>query len=167
MSVRVFIGLGANLGDPRAQLAEAIRRLEGPGFRPRRRARLYRSPPLGPPGQPDYLNTAVEGDTTLEPEALLDHLQAIEGALGRVRSVRWGPRVVDLDLLLYGERQLSTPRLVVPHPELSHRTFVLAPLADLAPELVIPGLGATVRALASRLGSEEALEVLEDHLEAL
>jgi 2-amino-4-hydroxy-6-hydroxymethyldihydropteridine diphosphokinase len=151
VSTRAFLGLGANLGDPRAQLEEALRRLERPGLRVVRVAPYYRSSPVGPTGQPDYVNSAAEIETDLEPEALLDVAKAIEAELGRVTGMRWGPRVIDVDLLIYGTRCVDTPRLVIPHRELVHRRFVLAPLADLAPTLVVPGTGKSVRALLDAL----------------
>lgn len=140
VEIAAFIGLGANLGDPPAQLREAVVRLgRAPGTRVVRVAPLYGSSPLGPADQPDYANTVAEVATVLAPEVLLGELQRIEDDLGRVRSIRWGPRVIDLDLLLYGDRVMVTPSLVLPHPGVTTRRFVLAPLADLAPELVIPG----------------------------
>ncbi len=163
MSVRAHLGLGANLGDPRQNVLGAIERLAAPEVRLLRRARLYRSPPLGPPGQPDYVNTAVEVETTLSPRQLLEHAKAVERALHRVTTVRWGPRTVDVDLLLYGDGRVDEPDLVIPHRELSRRAFVLAPLADLVPTRVVPGLGRTVGALLSDLPAEaNALELLDD-----
>jgi 2-amino-4-hydroxy-6-hydroxymethyldihydropteridine diphosphokinase len=163
MSVRAHLGLGANLGDPRRNVLEAIERLAAPEVRLLRRARLYRSPPLGPPGQPDYVNTAVEVETSLSPRQLLEHAKGVERALHRVTTVRWGPRTVDVDLLLYGDRRVDEPDLIIPHRELSRRAFVLAPLADLDPALQVPGLGRTVGSLLGDLAAEaSALEVLED-----
>ncbi len=135
---RVFVGLGANLGDPKAQFAAALEAMKSLGA-VRRRARLYGSLPWGPPGQPDYLNTVAELETALDPHTLLLGLQAVERHAGRQRSVHWGPRTLDLDLLLYGAVQLETAQLTVPHPGVASRPFVLAPLLDLAPELELPG----------------------------
>ncbi len=139
--LKAYIGLGANLGDPAAQLRAALRELQA-------RVELlavssfYRTAPLGPPGQPDYCNAACAIASTLEPEAMLDLLQGIEQAAGRDRSgERWGPRVLDLDLLHVEGRTLQSPRLTLPHPELHRRAFVLVPLAEIAPDLLIPGLG--------------------------
>lgn len=127
-----FLGLGANLGEPRRQLESAVEALEG-----LRRCRLlsvspvYRSAPLGPRDQPDYLNAAARLDTELSPHDLLTTLQALETAAGRVRGRRWGPRTLDLDLLLYGRERMETPDLTLPHPGIPDRMFVLQPLIDL------------------------------------
>lgn len=148
MLERAFVGLGSNLDDPQRQLELAFDALSGiDGTRLVARSSLYRSRPVGPQDQPDFLNAVAELETRLAPEALLDRLQAIETAQGRVRERFWGPRTLDLDLLLYGGERISTPRLAVPHPGLPLRAFVLYPLAELAPDLVVPGFG-TVAALA-------------------
>lgn len=137
--VRAYVGLGSNLDDPERQLRRALEALaQLPQTRLAGCSRFYRSAPLGPQDQPDYINAVAALETTLEAEALLDALQAIESAQGRVRLRRWGPRTLDLDLLLYGDAVLATPRLTVPHPGLAERNFVLYPLADLAPEMVLP-----------------------------
>lgn len=129
---RCFIGLGANLGDAPGALRGAARALRQlPGSQLVDKSPIYRSAPVGPPGQPDYLNAVIALDTDLNPEVLLDHLQAMENAAGRERSVRWGPRTLDLDLLIFGEQRISSPRLQVPHPRLAQRNFVLQPLIDL------------------------------------
>ncbi len=156
---RVYLGFGANLGDPIAALAAAAEGLENVGIRLLRRARLYSTAPVGPQDQPRFTNTVLEVETALEPHELLRALKAIEAEQGRVTTVRWGPRVLDLDILLYEERQMATPELIIPHRELPHRGFVLVPLAELAPELVIPGVGQTVRALLAALprGSEDVV----------
>ena len=154
-----FIALGANLGDdPVSQLEEAIRRLHSvPGISSVIRAPIYRSKPIGPPGQPDYANTVVSVETDLPPIDLLDALQSIEAAMGRTRGARWGPRLIDLDLLLYGSDAIDHPRLSVPHPEMIRRRFVLQPLADLSPDLVIPGTGASVGEHLARLSDPDDL----------
>lgn len=133
-----YIGLGSNLDDPFGQLSRAFEALAGlPESTLVARSPLYSSKPVGPP-QPDYLNAVARLDTRLEPLALLDALQGIEQAHQRVRSQHWGPRTLDLDLLLYCDETLSTPRLTVPHPEMTRRAFVLYPLADIAPHLTLP-----------------------------
>lgn len=147
----MYLGFGANLGDPTAAFKMALDRLAPAGIRLLRRAPLYSSAPVGPQDQPRFTNTVLEVETALEPWPLLQALKGIEAGLGRVTTVRWGPRVIDLDILLYEERQVATPELIIPHRELSHRGFVLVPLADLAPELVIPGVGQTVRAVLAAL----------------
>lgn len=144
--IRAYIGLGSNLDDPSRQLHQAIAALQQiPESRLTARSRFYRSKPMGPADQPDYVNAVAMFDTCLEPLALLDALQAIEQQQGRVRDgERWGPRTLDLDLLLYGPEVIDLPRLQVPHPGLTRRSFVLQPLFDLAPELTFPD-GLTLR----------------------
>ncbi|MCL6447035.1 MAG: 2-amino-4-hydroxy-6-hydroxymethyldihydropteridine diphosphokinase [Armatimonadetes bacterium] len=140
--VRCFLGLGANLGDKEANLKTAISFLEREkNIRVRRVAPFYRTAPWGYTDQDWFINTVVEIETSLSPQQLLSVLLAIEEKMGRVREVRWGPRVIDLDLLLYGNAMLYEPNLIVPHPRMAARAFVLAPLADLDPDLVIPGQG--------------------------
>lgn len=139
-----FVGLGANLADPVAQLDSAREAMAASAaIRVSACSRYYRSRPLGPAGQPDYVNAVLALETNLEPHALLHWLQALEAAHGRARrGERWGPRTLDLDLLLYGDRIIATPDLTVPHPGLSQREFVLHPLREVAPAgLVVPGLG--------------------------
>lgn len=145
MSVRVAIGLGTNVGDRRAHLGRALDALAA-HVTDQRCARIYASDAMLPPGAPDewgmpYLNTVCIGRTTLDATALLDALHGIEAVLGRGPHPRWAPRVIDLDLLLYGDAVLDSPRLRVPHPGLLDRPFVLLPLAELAPEWRYPGSG--------------------------
>ncbi len=138
---RVFVGLGANLGDPQATLARAVKELaELPRTRLVAVSPLYRSAPMDAQG-PDFVNAVVELGTALTPRELLLALQSIEQAHGRERPYHHAPRTLDLDLLLYGQRIVRDPDLVVPHPRLHERAFVLRPLADLAPDLVHPALG--------------------------
>ena len=156
--VRVFVGLGSNLDDPAAQLAEACAVLAAaPWLADLRVSPVYRSPALIGPEvpadasdrQPDYLNAVVSFTTELDATTLLSHLQAVEAAQGRERSARWAPRTLDLDLLLFGDQILADDRLAVPHPGLARRAFVLQPLADLIPDLVVPGLGRLADLLAA------------------
>ena len=156
--VLVYIGIGSNLDEPLRQVRRASRALAALDSSSRLSS-LYMSAPMGPQDQPRFINAVAEVRTRLSPEALLDELQAIEQAQGRTRERHWGPRTLDLDLLVYGDEKISTPRLVVPHPGLPERAFVLYPLAELAPALQIPGFG-TAAALAARLpGSDvERLE---------
>ena len=137
---RVYIGLGSNLADPVGQLRGALAALgELPGTRLAAVSSLYASDPLGPPDQPRYVNAVAALDTDLAPLELLDALQAIELAQGRVRKdERWGPRTLDLDILLFGQHQLDEPRLQVPHYHMHARAFVLYPLAEIAPDLRLP-----------------------------
>ncbi|MCP5151006.1 MAG: 2-amino-4-hydroxy-6-hydroxymethyldihydropteridine diphosphokinase [Ectothiorhodospiraceae bacterium] len=148
--VRAYVGLGSNLVDPPGIVRAAMRAIDRiPSTRVVSRSRLYRNAPLGPP-QPDYVNAVVALDTMLDPEPLLDALQAIERAQGRIRDgERWGPRTLDLDMLLYGSIELRSARLTLPHPGIASRRFVLQPMHELAPELDIPGIGAIADALAA------------------
>ena len=147
----VFVGLGANLGEPAVQLHAAVRALAAlPQTSVQKVSTFYRSSAIGPAGQPDYCNAVAQLDTALAPEAMLDALQAIEDAAGRVRGERWGARVLDLDLLLYGQVVCSTARLTLPHPELAFRDFVLWPLVEIAPDVQVPLLG-RARDLLSQL----------------
>jgi 2-amino-4-hydroxy-6-hydroxymethyldihydropteridine diphosphokinase len=139
-----YIGLGANLGDVRAALAEAARALAAlPATRLRRLSSLYRTAPVGSSG-PDYLNAVAELDTGLDAPALLAQLQAIERHHGRERPYRNAPRTLDLDILLFDALVVDTPALVLPHPRLHERAFVLRPLAELAPQLEVPGHGKVI-----------------------
>ena len=142
-----FIGLGSNLGDRAANLREAISRLaEAEGVAVLRVSPVYETDPVGPVEQGPFLNAVIMVKTGLGPRKLLAACLAIETTMGRTRTVRWGPRTIDLDLLLYGDHEESQPDLAVPHPELTTRAFVLVPLADLAPEASLPD-GRTVRDL--------------------
>lgn len=139
MATDAFIGLGSNLAEPSVQLARALVGLAAlPDTELVAQSPFYCSRPVGPQDQPDFINGAVWLRTTLPPLALLDHLQGIEQAHGRERGKHWGPRTLDLDLLIYGNETLAGPRLTVPHPELPNRDFVLQPLLDLNPALALP-----------------------------
>lgn len=146
MRVTAYVALGANLGDPVATVRAALIALRGLAAAECVAASsLYRTAPVGLHHQPDFINAVAAlavDDARLSPEALLGQLFAIEADFGRVRSIRNAPRTLDLDLLLYGDRQLDRPGLTLPHPRMTERAFVLAPLAEIAPELVIPGRGA-------------------------
>ena len=145
-----YVGLGANLGPREITLLRAVDLLaETEGVEVRAVSQLRETKPVGVIDQPLFLNGAVAVDTSLSPQELLDRLLDIERELGRVRDVRWGPRVVDLDLLVYGDRQVDGPGMRVPHPRLHERRFALEPLAELDPELDIPGLGRVEDALAA------------------
>ncbi|GAA5444027.1 2-amino-4-hydroxy-6-hydroxymethyldihydropteridine pyrophosphokinase [Microbulbifer sp. NBRC 101763] len=136
---RVYIGLGSNLSEPQRQLRSALTAMDKiPSSCLLRCSSFYSSTPIGPSGQPDYVNAVAELNTSLSPIELLDQLQSIEAAHGRERSVRWGARTLDLDILLFGERQIDDVRLQVPHPRMAERNFVLLPLAELEPQLQLP-----------------------------
>lgn len=141
--IRVYLGLGANLDAPLQQLQQAVNALmQLPHSQLAAVSSFYGSKPMGPQDQPDYVNAVAALDTQLAPEDLLDALQRIELEQGRQRKdERWGPRTLDLDILLYGEAVLATPRLTVPHYGLHQREFVVYPLLELAPDLQVPGLG--------------------------
>nr|WP_221089746.1 2-amino-4-hydroxy-6-hydroxymethyldihydropteridine diphosphokinase [Deinococcus aquaedulcis] len=154
-----FIALGANLGDPAATLAWAAGQLRALG-EVAGVSQLYRTAPVGgPPGQPDYLNAAVQLRTALDAPALLAALHALEARSGRERRQRWEARVLDLDLILYGPQQCTEPGLVLPHPRAWERPFVLAPLSDLNPALPHPVTGETVAQALRRLGLDGAVAV--------
>lgn len=152
-----FLGLGANLGeDPRANLARSVQMLSSPQIRPLRQAPLFGSRPVGPQDQPDFINSALEVETNLAPLMLLDALKAVEEAMGREKTRRWGPRLIDIDLLLYGEAIIDLPRLTVPHRSMIERRFVLAPLATLIPDHRLPGDGRTVAECLAALQDDPA-----------
>lgn len=149
-----FVGLGANLGDAATSLRDAFAALARlPGTRLLRASGLYRTPAWGVTAQPDFTNAVAMIETALAPPALLEELLRIERDAGRDRcadgSDRWGPRALDLDLLLYGDRVIDMPGLTVPHPHLHERAFVLVPLLEIAPDARIPGRGAAADALAT------------------
>nr|WP_310617698.1 2-amino-4-hydroxy-6-hydroxymethyldihydropteridine diphosphokinase [Pantoea cypripedii] len=137
---RVYLALGSNLADPLHQVDAALAALDAiPQTTRVATSSLYRTPPYGPPDQPDYLNAVVALETGLTAESLLDQTQRIELEHGRVRKAeRWGPRTLDLDILLFGDAVINTPRLTVPHYDMHNRAFMLLPLLELAPQLTFP-----------------------------
>jgi 2-amino-4-hydroxy-6-hydroxymethyldihydropteridine diphosphokinase len=160
--VRAYVGLGGNLGDVEETLLDALMALDMiPQTTQRAHSRFYRNPAWGKTNQPDFVNAVAELHTRLAPRVLLDRLLAIEERFGRVRSEgeKWGPRELDLDLLVYGEESLDEPGLHLPHPYLHERAFVLVPLAEIAPDLLIPGRG-KVRDLLAVVDSS-AVEALD------
>lgn len=151
MSQRAYVALGSNLQDPRQQVLRALTELNGlPGTRVVAQSSLYLTTPLGYDDQPDFINAVAAVDTTLGAPELMRALLALETAHGRERPFANAPRVLDLDLLLYDALQLDTPELRLPHPRLHERGFVLLPLAEIAPELAIPGRGSVLE-LAQKL----------------
>jgi 2-amino-4-hydroxy-6-hydroxymethyldihydropteridine diphosphokinase len=141
-AVTAFVALGSNLSDPPAQIRRALQTLAAmPETRLVRWSSLYRNPPAGYLDQPEFVNAVAKIETRLAPCDLLEQLLAIERAHGRVREFPNGPRTLDLDILLYGERTVREPKLTIPHPRMLERPFVLVPLAEIAPETVVPGGG--------------------------
>jgi 2-amino-4-hydroxy-6-hydroxymethyldihydropteridine diphosphokinase len=155
-----YVAIGSNLNQPRTRVEEAFARLEAlPATQSLRRSRLYQTPPMGPQDQPDFVNAAAGLLTLSSARELLDALLLIEKSMGRNRQERWGPRVIDLDLIwLLGER-IDEPGLTLPHPGVSTRNFVLYPLADIAPTLTIPGHGTVSELL--RAAGDAGMSVLE------
>jgi 2-amino-4-hydroxy-6-hydroxymethyldihydropteridine diphosphokinase len=153
LMMRAFIGLGSNVGDRLQFLQGAVKRLgDIIGVQVLGVSSVYETEPVGPADQPWFLNAVTAVDTSLSPVILLDRIQAIERALGRQTAYRWGPRAIDLDILLYGDIQVRTATLVIPHAELCHRAFVMIPLLELDPDVVLPDgtmVSACLRALTS------------------
>jgi 2-amino-4-hydroxy-6-hydroxymethyldihydropteridine diphosphokinase len=139
MAVSAYLALGSNLGDRLETLQRAVELMDARlGIQVVRSSRVYETEPLGPP-QPAYLNAVVEVLTDLEPRELLKETQAVEDELGRVRGERWGPRTIDVDVLTFDDRTVHEPELVVPHPRMHERGFVLVPLGELEPDPMLPG----------------------------
>lgn len=161
--VRCYIGLGSNLDSPARQVATALEELARiPLSKLIQASSLYRSPPMGPQDQPDYVNAVAAIDTRLSAEDLLQQLQKIEQHHGRVRSPqRWTARTLDLDLLLYGQQIIKRSELTIPHPGIADRNFVLYPLQEIAPELVIPQLGA-LSALIAGCDRDDLIQLHDD-----
>ena len=152
----IFIGLGANLGDARATLLRALQRLAHiSGFRQEALSSFYISAPMGGPPQPDYVNAVLQAQYNGSALQLLHALQAVETESGRERGVKNGPRTLDLDILVFNDEVICYPELLVPHPRLAERAFVLLPLMELAPDLMLPGYKLSVAALWNNLSSSE------------
>lgn len=135
-----YIALGSNLNNPVKQIQDAVSHIAKISCITTiiTQSSLYETKPLGPQNQPDYVNQVIAVETQLSPHALLDALLAIESQMGRVRLERWGARIIDCDIILFGDQVIQTPDLIIPHPEMKNREFVLYPLAEIAPDLVLP-----------------------------
>jgi 2-amino-4-hydroxy-6-hydroxymethyldihydropteridine diphosphokinase len=148
MNHTVYLSLGSNLGKRAANLKEAISSLP-PQMEIKARSKVYETPPWGYTDQPNFLNQVVKVNTYVEPEPLLKHLKRLEVALGRKESFQYGPRLIDIDILFYDTLVLETPVLVLPHPQVHKRGFVLLPMMDIAPDLVHPVLEKSIRELTA------------------
>lgn len=147
----VYIGIGSNLGDREGNCLRAVKLLSEDGLIVRKQSSLYETEPWGLKDQPEFINMAIEAETGLEPLKLLELLKNIEKQMGRDESVRWGPRVIDLDILFYNDMVIDTPEFRIPHPLMHERDFVLKPLAEIAPEKEHPVVKKTVREMLSGL----------------
>lgn len=147
MSVTVYIGIGSNLGNREENCLKAIRLMEEQGIKVLKRSSLYETEPWGVKDQPMFINMVIEAETELTPQELLRVLKSIESAMGRVETKRWGPRLIDLDILFYDDMILDTPELRIPHPYIHERPFVLRPLGEIAPELEHPVLKKKIKEL--------------------
>lgn len=157
--IKVYIGLGSNLDDPQAQLKKATVALGTiPSSSVVKTSSFYKSKPVGPQDQPDYINAVVELATGLSAPVLLDYLQGIENEHDRQREQRWGARTLDLDILLFGEEVIHDDRLVVPHVEMHKRGFVLFPLEEIAPDCVIPDIG-SVHSLLQQVNTDDMVKL--------
>jgi 2-amino-4-hydroxy-6-hydroxymethyldihydropteridine diphosphokinase len=149
----IYIALGTNLGDRLANLRAAVESLP-PEVIVKEKSHIYETPPWGYEEQPAFLNMVVKAETGLEPEPLLEYLKQLEVELGREQNFRWGPRLIDLDILFYDDLVLDSPPLVIPHPRLHERVFVLVPLMDVAPDFVHPLIGRKIRNIQAELDKE-------------
>jgi 2-amino-4-hydroxy-6-hydroxymethyldihydropteridine diphosphokinase len=156
-----YLALGTNLGDRIANLRLALDAFP-PDIVVRSQSRIYETPAWGYEEQPSFLNMVVKGETGLSPGALLARLKVLERDLGRTPTFRWGPRVIDIDILFYDEITLDSPDLTIPHPRLHERAFVLVPLSDLAPDLVHPRLGNTIRQLLAQVDASGIQKYAEE-----
>lgn len=153
---KCYLSIGSNLGDRRHNCLEAIRLIEAEGIKVVKRSSLYETKPWGLKDQPDFINMVVCAETSLSPEELLKKLKFIEKKMGRKESKRWGPRLIDIDILFYDDLVIDSPELKIPHPYIKEREFVLLPLSEIEPEFVHPVLKKTVRELYRELQRAKA-----------
>ncbi|MDP8100548.1 2-amino-4-hydroxy-6-hydroxymethyldihydropteridine diphosphokinase [Phocoenobacter atlanticus] len=153
---KVYIALGSNLNNPLVQLKQAVRSLQK--FANFQVSSFYTSKPLGPQDQPDYINAVASFDTELQPLELLDYLQNIENQQGRVRLRRWGERTLDLDILLFGKKVITSDSLIIPHYDMQNREFVIVPLYELEPELVLPNQ-ITLKTLYTKFKNHQMVKI--------
>lgn len=162
MNKSVYISLGSNMGSKRENLAQAVELISNiPGVKLKNRSSLYETEPWGKTDQDKFLNQVIEIETSLPPRELLKELQDIEINMGRQRKEKWGPRIIDLDILLYGNEVLDDPQLTIPHPRMRERLFVLVPLAEIGADLRFPDNGATVREVLSSVLAREGNRGIE------
>ena len=147
----VHIGIGSNVGDKQGNCIEAINLLSSRGISVRKRSSLYKTEPWGVKEQPSFVNAVVEAETDLSSQELLIALKSIENEMGRQETYRWGPRVIDLDILLYNDLVVDEPGLTIPHPYLHQREFVLEPLSEIAPDKIHPVLKKTIQTLLAEI----------------
>ncbi len=158
-----YLGIGSNLDQPVEKCLEAFRRIgSASGITLLRCSSLYRTEPVGLKNQPDFVNAVAEVRTSLSPRSLLQVLHGIERDMGRIRENHWGPRVIDLDILLFGQEVFQEDDLKIPHPELHKRRFVLVPLCELASYVIHPAFGVSIRGLMQRLTDESRVDRIEN-----
>lgn len=155
----IYLGLGSNLGDRKAALRAAIAALQARRVQVLQQSAMYETPPWGKINQPSFMNMAIAAAFDGDAWDLLRIAMEVETELGRERIVRWGPRIIDLDILMFGNRTIASQRLTIPHPFLSERAFVLVPLADIAADVIVPGEGLTVNELLEALDPEDVEKV--------
>ena len=157
---RVFIALGSNIGDRAANIKKAVDLIAASGaVTVVRSSHLYETRPWGVEDQPDFINAVIEVRTTLAPAALLAHLKGVEAQMGRVATERWGPRIIDADIIFYGARVVMEEGLSIPHARMRERAFVLVPLCECAPTLIHPVVGRTIKELLDALDPQERASV--------